>query len=901
MVSPDNNQNNTPQVVIEGDDSAQPVSTTTFHNDAGTVHATTAAPKAVPNYLSEFSSSDQDQTIQDFLKKPVIIQQGTLTTTDTVSSFPPILTPYDTLYPMIMSKLDGFLGFKATSVFRIQINATPFQQGRYMLTSTNLAGTSMVPGDTGPAYVAAHTNTIFQRTQLPRVEIDINCDTEGVLRVPYVSALNWYPLTAKKNSILFGNVASVRLFPYVPLDAVTNLTCGYTIWHHFEDVETFVAAAPQSGRVTRGKGKTPQAVEQASIGVGPIQSALLRAKMVASKFSEYPLLTSYVKPLEWSLDLSAGVASVFGWSKPIHMGASTKVYRRINGDYCLTDTVDDSNVMALTQKNMVSILPGFGGTDMDELNLNYIASIPAYKYSTNWTTARVAGDALFELPVTPYTNPKQRLDASSVPWYDFIPIEFCCLYFNQWRGSLTYTFKFIKTEFHSGRLQIAFFPHDDILAVGPRDAQLAQYVHREIIDIREKNEITVTIPYCSIAPYLKVDAVGASLAGTSMGTLAVYVLDPLVGPATVSQACTILIEKSAGPDFELAIPQSRSCQPVLNATPESGSFSPDEIRNDCAIDSTVIGSGSITTGNSLVAEACVGEKITSFRTLLQSMNALYDITNAPAAIVRKNVHIYPFFANTTPLNTGNLAPVQTGDLYSALSGIFALARGGVRIKALAQRTSATDYPPVVTGQVSGTWDNTAPGFASVWNYGSTTTNGLNPPGVGSTLNSMSNSLSGPVHFPHLYTNGCVELRVPSYSRFHSRTCCDMMTAAYGVRSITSNYVLDISQYNDASNLMIVSRGAAEDTNFGCFVSIMPMSITSKTGSPILQVSFRVETHCVVHRTTSYGLIATRPYEFPVYLGEMCSSSGLLRFTRARSPCCFVVFLFWTRPLLLTSF
>lgn len=742
--------------------------------------------------------------------KPVIVQQGSLTTTDTFSTFSPIVCPIDVLTPIRMNKLSGFLGFKADSVFRIQINATPFQQGRYMLTSTVTAGVD-TSQTFGALYVSAHTNTLIQRTQLPRVELDINCDTEGILRVPYVSCYNYYPLRSKTTSDPIGNYASVRLFPYSALRAVTGVTCGFTIWHHFENISLYGAAVPQSGRVSRGT-KSIQKKEQDSLGVGPVQSVLLKVKSTMGHFAKIPLLSAYAQPLEWAADIGACAANVFGWSKPINMGPSMKTYRRLMGDHCLTDTVDDSNVLALTQKNSVAVAPGFAGTDVDEMDFNYIATIPAFKSRHSWDTSMPVGSLICDHLVSPYIDINQRTISGTV-FNNYLPIEFVSEYFGMWRGSMTYTFKLPRTIFHSGRIIIAFFPWTDRLSSPGYSAAMSEYVHREIVDVREMNEITVTIPYIANTPYLSVRRDNYR----SIGVLALYVLDVLVAPPTVSSSIDILMEKCAGPDFEVAFPLSRSLQPSLGIVPESG-FDPNPTRDDCQVYSGMIGTSEPPVVSTYNSEICIGEKIMSFRSLLQSCNFIFS--KDPLPELRQCLNIFPYYANKMLVTESVQESYQTSDLFSTLHGVYALARGGVRIKALYDREPFNNIPPIVAMVNRGETVPFAEGISRAWAYGANGA-GLPHPTQSTTAGSTANyMLGGPVHIPHVLLNNSLEIRTPQYSSIHSRACGD----CFDDFGLWDNMQIVVSSMDASNQTVAVARAAAEDTNFGNFVSIMPMQV-----------------------------------------------------------------------------
>jgi hypothetical protein len=213
-------------------------STTTFTTDADAVTSSISHPQRINSLLTTSSSLEMDQTIKDFLAKPVALQTGVLSSTDTVSTFPSLLLPYGPLFDtMYKAKVSGFLGFRATMVFRLVINANRFQQGRYMLAFVPSCGSDIL-ANAGNLRYLAHTNTLVQRTQLPRIELDLACDTEGTLRIPYTSVQNFYPLRSTSLATGFGSWGKAQVFPYSALVAPTgSATCPYTVFMHFENVE----------------------------------------------------------------------------------------------------------------------------------------------------------------------------------------------------------------------------------------------------------------------------------------------------------------------------------------------------------------------------------------------------------------------------------------------------------------------------------------------------------------------------------------------------------------------------------------------------------------------------------------------------------------------------------------
>lgn len=114
-------------------------------------------------------------------------------------------------------------------------------------------------------------------------------------------------------------------------------------------------------------------------------------------------------------------------------------------------------------------------------------------------------------------------------------------YFYVWRGSVKLRMKIVKTQYHSGRLEIIWVPLGTITAGFQRDT-----VYREIVDIRSTNEFEFTVPWVSDRPWRGT--------GDSIGHFYIRVLNPLKAPSTVSSDVKLQTFLSAGPDFQFGIP-----------------------------------------------------------------------------------------------------------------------------------------------------------------------------------------------------------------------------------------------------------------------------------------------------------------------------------------------------------
>jgi hypothetical protein len=787
VVAPDKSANNFAPSNIDGAGTQDNTATTTFVTDANLVNASISMEKNITSLITNSSTNYIEEDIKSFLAKPRIAQSGVLSTTDTVSTFSKIVVPVDIFSQLIYAnKLAGFYSIRMTTVLTLQINANKFQQGLYMLCIVPICGDDS-NGANATNWNNAHISTLTQRTQLPHVELNIACDTQAQIRFPFVSAHNAYPIRATGSN--FFNLFTAQLFPYVPLTAPTgSTTCNYTLWVHFEDIRLYGPANPES-----------TSFERKSKNIDPPSSILMRASKLVGQFDKVPVLSSYSAPTSTALDIMSRAAALFGWSKPNILSPPT----RINRIPALYSGNVDGNSGALptgyTIKQAVDILPGFAGTDIDEMDISYIASIPAFHSSFNWTTAQTAGTLIRSMPVGPYINVPFTTGIGGKVFNHLPPVSFCASYFTYWRGSMTYTFKLVKTEFHSGRLVIAFTP---IINGTTPTSSLAntQYVHRDIIDIREHTSFTVTVPYISPTAYS-----GTVNNTTSTGVLELFVLDSLVAPSSVSSTVTIVMEISGGPDIEFASPQAPNWIPVYAAVPQSGR--PDE----CKIIEKCIGTSIINYDKGSNAINIMGERVNSFRSLIK-VASLMSPTSALTIGTSTFLNFNPFVGNVYYNFATNATPPWTQDLYTVLSSIYGLVRGGVVIRVYANTTT--------TGGVT---------FGYIYNDSTSQDSFVGLSTTDRNVTSIISNYNNVPLIPHnIFQEKINEYVIPQYQKTHSRPCVSSLSNPInlplqtGINSTTPNLAFSV-QFPNVPTSVFVSRAGSDDINFGMFISIPPMT------------------------------------------------------------------------------
>jgi len=602
-----------------------------------------------------------------FLKKPFRLKTGTFTTTD-AGTLQTAFLPNDIFTNAYQAeKLNNVFMTRCDVVLTLNVNATQFQSGRYILALIPSGGA--VLSTISPWYIM-HNANLTTVTQCPNLQIDLSQETQVKLVFPFMSTTTHVPnVSAISSSTMTGMMALVTYSP-LAVGATGPTTCDYTIWAALDNIE-LSGASYQSGNTTR---------EQEDLGVAPLSTALAKVSTASGIIAELPLLAEIAMPVSWVADvLSRSVASL-GLSRPIVLSAPNRVDRKPNIYTNNSDGAIPAVPMGVMSTNEVQIGTGVAATDIDEMSLDFIKTRFAYWSTITWTTGSAVGFGLLNAEHNPY-----NYFTSISPAVVFTPVCWLSRSFKYWRGSLKFRFKLVKTQFHSGRLVVAYSPHDYRVSAPANNIDLSAVLVREVIDIRQTSEFEVCVPYCSQDPY--------RFSGTSngVGALQIFVLDRLIAPETVPTSIKILVEVCGGDDFQVAVPLEDARWNIYSpAAAQSGSNRPENEFSLCFPESQSgyksIGCHDL--GNTMqtvdVDAVCIGERVSSVRQIMKRMSMVEPVAGyrnytLPASTAADfNIFnpyiITPFkYASAILTNKGIFHP----DVFAKWSVLYAMSSGGV--------------------------------------------------------------------------------------------------------------------------------------------------------------------------------------------------------------------------------
>lgn len=686
--------------------SIEQIDTLTIVDDGATIQEKfVSGGSDLMSQLRETVAPTKTSDILDFMRRPVILYQGTWTNAQAQgavlwrANFPEALLA--TTIPQNYFKVLGHMGMTARVRIRIQVNSQPFQAG--------LAALCYIPyGD----YMPSHTNWFLQSqpTSAP-----VNADLFAVSQLPH-QLLNLANCTSVEfvspylSPYLMANVAtgqgSFGTFAFVNFRSVMSASGSesvpYTIWASFEDVKLYYPTDAPVTTIWAQAGSELQNMHR----TGTISGAANDVGMSIARFLPTVGLGGLKKPVEVFSTVGAGLLRMFGLAKPTIQAPVTRTIRAPLRYFQNIDGSDTGHKLALSAGNELEMMPGFAGTDADEMDLSYVASRQALVGSGLWGTGNGADTVLWSSVLTPRVLGSLSQWSGNKAFPDNLsPAGYLANFFEMWRGDFVFTFHLVKTQMHSGRLRASirlgnFQNASSVLNDMPG------YTHTVDVDLTTACEFTVRVPYSAVRPWMYTDAdrsipfTSGDAFNHSLGTIQLAIVNPLCAPPSANTFVPIFVfahmenaafaVSSFSNIVPYGIPQTYPAGAVAQA---GGMIEPTKLNTEYNKQYPT---------DLLPYRSCVGETITNFRQLLKRFEPIWSrkvLTPVPATGTAPGssgmaIFIKPW-APIAPLTHSTITTTSPDyrrtDLYSILYSMYAFYRGSMRFKLV------LDHVP--TGQV----------------------------------------------------------------------------------------------------------------------------------------------------------------------------------------------------------
>jgi len=621
------------------------------------------------------------QDIDSFMQKPLLITSGLWSTANTAGTLlvDSSIATYLVGNSFWRNKMQGFRLVRGTAVFRLVINANPFQCGRLLL--HYIPSTS----NRNVHYLPTLNHTLYERTQHPGIELDCR-ETAAIIKIPYITPVNFaiYTETGPSMAWDWGHVYTSVLDP-LKVGSGGTTTVEWSLYLSFEDFELAAPIVPQGAKSNKKFSVKKVGRHEEQNTQGAVSSALSAVSTSLGALSMIPALAPMTEPAAWVASGLSGVASFFGWSKPRYEKFPQVMSRRLNHymsnyngeDYLPTLAVDSTNKSMINDS--LSVYEG------DEMSWNFLKSRTALFNTFAWVNTATAGTALYTLNVSPSgvgNVTTQVTNGHTATIAHGPPIVYLSQFFQYYRGSIDLIFKLVKTEFHSGRLEITYTPDDNTGATLPT-LTTSQLALRHIIDIREGTEFCLNIPYLSALPYINMTSI--------LGRLTVRVLNELRAPETASQTINVLMFARGGRDLEFQMPK----YVTSTNTPFAVVAQMEELTCD------VIGGGKTKELTLHYSSQTIGESFSSFKQLLNRYSFVTGVTDIAEFVGAQAIRVNPWFYNMSwqDATTGVTATSAWGnDWYSRIAPMYAFYKGSARLMVVPIGATVSTANAILTTQ-----------------------------------------------------------------------------------------------------------------------------------------------------------------------------------------------------------
>lgn len=762
---------------------------------------------SVPDPLRSLKG-ESDASLAHFLSRPTRVYSADWTTAGSLFS---ICYPWAvfTGNAKIVNRLTNFKLIRCNLHIKVVLNGNSFYYGRLMVSYH-------------PLYLMdeyASNETSFKDSVRPYQMQHILCDPSqssgGEMVLPFTWDCDYMDVPNINSNTT--NIGALNIRTLVPLAMATETAAtrpvSVSIYAWAEDVELGGLTSTNASSII------PQSGSDEYTG-GPISRIANTVKAIADPLAASPIVGSYARATSVAAGSVAAVAQLFGYSRPTDVEEPSQMKPKPISNLATTMGPDGSTKLTMDPKQEVSIDPAIlGSVVKDELSINRIAGIDSLFAQFQWDFSDGTDTMLYNTMVDPCIYYK---DTNC-----YLPA--CCgvtLPFEYWSGSLEYTFEFVCSAYHRGRVAIVYDPHQTPASY------TTNVNYQQIVDISECRKFTVRIgnnqPQALRRRYrpgesdtylpngghgaTRITYANITNAGSiGNGTISVFVVNELTSPTNLGTGITVLMSVRACEDFRVyqpgtgiynfsyVIPES-GVEPIKTKTVESCAKFVVDIKGD--------------TTNS--PKVYMGEQILSIRSLLKRYTAYrtYEVSPTVDTNLTRFEHcIYPLHYLYAQETVDSPVINFVGHTYiSYFRCAFATIRGGTRWKIVPLT------PPPAGGTTSSIMvmrvDNpvTSQGCTEVvLTAGSSTL-------PRSGLIAMQKSYGGTV-LTCSSVNPCVEFEVPFYSnrRFLVGPSCQETVTGYyapGFRVLSS--------YQALGERFQTYVAAAEDFTMAHFIGFPPM-------------------------------------------------------------------------------
>jgi hypothetical protein len=663
--------------------------------------------------------------IIDFLERVYKIADGTIPEGGAPGD---VLNTY--IFPDIMlglkqikNKISGFMNFRASVEVTFVITAQPAQLGGLRL--------SYFP-DINADQLALRSQHVLQLSQCPHITINITKNQNSAITLPWIS-----PYTHRNMVTGVGRNGTLVLSRLTPsAGGVVN----YQMYARFMDVsieyptgmllsdemlalkeEKRIQSEAQSMREElellrlKVNRKSPIITEGLSEASKFLQSGVLSQTAsavsgVANMLSGIPVIGSIASAVSPIAGALSNVFSSFGWSKPVNDKPPHQLKIQPGASSITADGVYNGHEITFCTGNTVKTDNGSFGSQLDEMDIDYIMRSPNTIDIFPITTEMTPGTVLARYPID--LCKWFQLETTGV-YYDrrfFLTHQTMVAHlFRWWMATCVFDFEGYMTKFHNVRLRFTVIPgatdSTDLSTVTIDDNNSTVIVFGDTVTYQ------AVCPEVSATPFLKVRGVEGNQTPfndqtvTTIGQLVVFLEVPLKATSDIAPTTVYVETKFHAQNVRFGVPSQVRAYAVNNLAPLE--VEDDVIRTQGLSSAALYSEGhlpgrsdvmesGITPGmnsdgakpNGGILHATFGEMVKSLKQIMLGFQYWGYYNNTTGSVNPVLVDV----GTSSLTNAGLFVNKPTNyDIIDTLMSMYAFYKGGFHLRILREQESTRNF------------------------------------------------------------------------------------------------------------------------------------------------------------------------------------------------------------------
>jgi len=436
-----------------------------------------------PSYEPNTIRPGVEESIANFLKRPVLVATYTWATASATTTYNPL-----SLWLAVDSvgrKVSDYRYIRGKWKVKFVITGNPKTYGRLLCSFRPQAGADGEERDTSGTVDSIRLWNIMQRYQLPHVRIDPSSSNNYEVTLPTTSTTGWYETNMITPSVYWLlTVEQQNALLTSSAGAVPD--CAVQIYVWCEDVELSVPILNPQSDIDSTEGM----ISDPATAVSNVFGVLTQIPQIAPFATVGMILSSGV----------ATIARLFGYSRPAILSDTRIINNTSTNNWSFTSGGPESlyRLVGDPKQGLAVTADAAGVGSNDDMSFANIVTRPGYFETVLWTTSSTGilkTKSVSPVNAVPYTAVQTGASTAS---FGLTPLDFIALAHDYWSGTIVYRIEVVCTPFHRGILKILHNPLGSVAA--STDTNM---YHSVIMDISGTTCVDFEVPWATHRPFLR--------------------------------------------------------------------------------------------------------------------------------------------------------------------------------------------------------------------------------------------------------------------------------------------------------------------------------------------------------------------------------------------------------------